>query len=293
MTTIASADVEAAYETCERITRAEARNFAYGIRLLPTDKRHMLSAVYAYARRIDDIGDGDLPPQDKLDLLDHAATALHPDGAALAASEDPVLLALDDAAGRGVHLEPFDELIDGCRDDVLGRDYETADELYDYCRKVAGSIGRLSLDVFGTRDPERARGLADALGIALQLTNILRDVLEDARAGRVYLPAEDRDRFGCPLELGADGWIHDDLGRVAELISFEAGRARAWYAQGLALLPLLDRRSTACCAALAGIYLQLLDLIEADPARVLRGRTSVPTRAKVSVVARALSRGTP
>ena len=295
MTTAAQRpDVVAAYETCERITWGEARNFAYGIRLLPAEKRHMLSAVYAYARRIDDIGDGDLPAAEKLLLLDRAEAALDPaKGGAPDRRVDAVLVALDDAADHGVHLEPFTELVDGCRDDVHGRTYDTAEDLYGYCTKVAGSVGRLSLDVFGTDDHDRAEPMANALGIALQLTNILRDVLEDDRAGRVYLPREDLDRFGCSLELDESGRIADDPGRVEQLVRFEVARARSWYARGLTLLPLLDHRSRACCAALAGIYLRLLDLIDEDPVRVLRGRTSVPTRAKLGVAARALTLGTP
>ena len=175
------------------------------------------------------------------------------------------------------------ELIDGCEADVLGTRYGTFAELEHYCRCVAGSIGRLSLGVFSPAVRPAAAGLADTLGIALQVTNILRDIREDLLGGRVYLPAEDLDRFGVRLEL-VDG-------RLDPLVRFEAARGRTLYAEGLRLLPLLDRRSAACCAAMAGIYRRLLDRIESEPELVFAGRTSLGTAAKAAVAARALARG--
>lgn len=285
MTTVAEA-----YAECERITREQARNFAWGIRLLPPAKRGALSAVYAVARRIDDIGDGTLPAAEKRRLLAQAraeatSPADHP--------HDPVLVALADAARRfPIALAAFGELVDGCEMDVDGRHYKTLDELVTYCRCVAGSIGRLSLGVFDPpgAGPETAE-LADALGVALQLTNILRDIREDLQNGRVYLPAHDLDLFGCTLEIGDDGALRDPDGHLAELVRFEAARAWGWYDRGLGLLPALDRRSAACCAAMAGIYAELLRRIAADPRGVMRGRMSLPTRDKVRVAARALIGG--
>jgi phytoene synthase len=282
----------AAYAECERITRQQARNFWWGIQLLPRPKRTALSAVYAFARRIDDIGDGDLPAPEKLRLLsaarsDAAAPATRPD--------DAVLRALSDAADRlPIPLDAFGELVDGCEMDVIGRRYDTIDELVDYCRCVAGSIGRLSLGVFAPAlAPEQrvhAESLANSLGIALQLTNILRDILEDLRAGRVYLPKQDLALFGCELTVRPDGTLDSGDGALAELIRFEAARAWGWYDRGLDLLPLLDRRSAACCAAMAGIYRELLDRIAADPRLVMTGRLSLPARDKVRVAAAALVR---
>ncbi len=201
-------DVRTAYRQCEEITWSQARNFSYGIRLLPPAKRQALAAVYAFARRIDDIGDGDLPAPDKLAALADAragvmalaANGHRPGGLPAADAADPVLMALADAAGRfDIPLAAFGELIDGCEADVRGVTYLTFDDLLHYCRCVAGSIGRLSLGVFGTADVATAAPLADALGVALQLTNILRDIREDYLNGRVYLPAEDCERFGCSL----------------------------------------------------------------------------------------------
>jgi phytoene synthase len=354
-------DTRAAYRYCEEITWSQARNFAYGIRLLPPVKRQALAAVYAFARRIDDIGDGDLTAPAKLAALAGArasVTALsarceRPGGNGLpggngslpresglpggngsvpgengrpgengtpsgdGASRDLVLVALADAANRfDIPLAAFGELIDGCEADVRGTTYRTFDDLLHYCRCVAGSIGRLSLGVFGTADVATAAPLADALGVALQLTNILRDIREDYLGGRIYLPAEDFERFGCSLGNGAlgpgspehgagrHGTSRDGASRhgasqhgpgdgangdkLAALVEFEAERASAWYAKGLTLIPLLDWRSAASAGAMAGIYHRLLERIAATPGVVLERRMSLPASEKALVAARSL-----
>jgi 15-cis-phytoene synthase len=284
--------ITAAYRECERITREQARNFSWGIRLLPPAKRTALSAVYAAARRIDDIGDGSLPTEQKLRLLAEArstvtAPAGHP--------SDPVLVALDDAARRlPIPVAAFGELVDGCEMDVTGRTYDTLDDLIEYCRCVAGSIGRLSLGVFNPplkgADLTEAAVLADALGVALQLTNVLRDIREDLGNGRVYLPKHDLALFGCELAVLSDGTLDPQKGALAEVIRFEAARALGWYDRGLRLLSLLDWRSAACCAAMAGIYRELLVRIAADPSLVMSGRVSLPGRDKLRVAGRSLVR---
>ncbi len=284
-------NVAAAYRHCEQITWSQARNFSYGIRLLPSAKRQALAAVYAFARRVDDIGDGGLPRPDKLAALAQARASLAAlrDGAGPPASgngagQDLVLVALADAVARfDIPLAAFGELIDGCEADVRGTSYRTFDDLLHYCRCVAGSIGRLSLGVFGTPDVATAAPLADALGVALQLTNILRDIREDYQDGRVYLPAEDFERFGCSLPGGPA-----DRGKLAELVEFEADRATTWYARGLALMPLLDWRSAASAGAMAGIYFRLLKRIAASPQAVLERRVSLSTGEKAMVAARSL-----
>lgn len=312
-------DIDGAYRHCELVTRTQARNFSYGIRLLQPPKRRALSAVYAFARRIDDIGDGDLSHEEKLVRLKEARCALedvrrsrlggdtHGDSYRRDSdhhdpddhddpgdhdSGDRVLVALADAASRmPIPLEAFEELIDGCAADVRGTTYRTFDELLHYCRCVAGSIGRLSLGVFEADDMRLAASRADALGVALQLTNILRDVREDHLAGRTYLPAEDLDSFGVRLELDDSGFFRGPEDRLVDLVRFEAGRAREWYAQGLPLLSMLDRRSAACTAAMAGIYRRLLDRIAADPLAALRGRTSLTGWEKATVAVRSLVGG--
>jgi phytoene synthase len=278
------------------VTREQAANFYYGMRLLGPDKRAALFAVYAFARRIDDIGDGSLPVERKAALLDDAADQL-----ARAPGDDLVLIALAEARARfGLPEQSLRDLIAGVRMDVVGTSYATFDELVVYCRRVAGSIGRLCVAVFGGDAPPaprhpplrgaggglrgaggpRSGDLADDLGVALQLTNILRDVREDAERGRTYLPAEDLARFGVP-----------DGRTIGPLVTFEAARAHEWYDRGLALIPLLDRRSAACVLAMSGIYRRLLERIEADPAAVLRGRVSLGTRTKVAVALHSLLSG--
>jgi 15-cis-phytoene synthase len=315
-----------AYRECERITWSQARNFAYGIRLLPADKRRGLAAIYAFARRIDDIGDGTMPAEQKIAALSGARQAVL--DLSRPGQDDPVLIALADVERNfPVPMQAFGELIDGCVADVRGTSYQTFEDLLYYCRCVAGSIGRLSLGIFGTsRGASRAAELADSLGVALQLTNILRDIREDYSNGRVYLPAEDLAKFDCelcflgrddpagpggttpprPLPLpggslspqsppdpGGIRFLPGPLGPPgpswARLIEFEAERARDWYATGMRLLPMLDRRSAACTGAMAGIYRRLLDRIAAQPAAVLRGRMSLSAGEKAVVAVRALA----
>ena len=276
-------ELDEAYRECERITWTQARNFAYGIRLLPHAKRRGLAVIYAFARRIDDIGDGTLPSDQKIADLEVARQAvLNLDAGS---QDDPVLLALADTARRfPVPLEAFSELIDGCVADVRGTHYETFEDLHYYCRCVAGSIGRLSLGIFGTgHDLAEASRLADSLGVALQLTNILRDIREDHQNGRVYLPAEDLAKFDIAS-------LDDpDPAQFTRLVEFEAERARDWYATGWRLLPMLDWRSAACTGAMAGIYRQLLERIAAQPGAVLRSRVSLSTGEKAMVAVKALA----
>ncbi|MER6528719.1 presqualene diphosphate synthase HpnD [Streptomyces sp. NPDC001508] len=290
----ASAPVLAAYSYCEAVTGQQARNFAYGIRLLPTRKRRAVSALYAFSRRIDDIGDGELADDVKIARLDasRALLARVRDGRVDEDDTDPVAVALAHAADAfPIPLGGLDELIDGVQMDVRGETYETWDDLKAYCRCVAGAIGRLSLGVFGTeagaRGAERAAEYADTLGLALQLTNILRDVREDAEGGRTYLPADDLAKFGC--SAGFNGPNPPEGSDFAGLVHFEVRRARALFAEGYRLLPMLDRRSGACVAAMAGIYRRLLDRIEREPEAVLRGRVSLPGHEKAYVAVRGLS----
>jgi phytoene synthase len=269
-----------AYRICERLTRKAAANFYYGIRLLPADKRRAMSAVYAYARRVDDIGDGNLPAERK--LADLAATR---EALAEGDPEDAVMVALADSRARfTLPGDAFTDLLDGVRMDVEGTRFATFDELVVYSRAVAGSIGRISVGIFGTSDMERAVPLADDLGVAMQITNVLRDVREDWDRGRVYLPGEDLRRFGCAEDLTSS-----PPEATAELIRFEAERGREWFARGLGLLPLLDARSKACVRAMTGIYRRILGQIDRDPMQVLRRRVSLPAWEKAWVAARSLA----
>lgn len=281
--------LDQAYETCEQIAHREAANFYYGIRLLPAPKRSALCALYSLARRIDDIGDGDLPVEQKTAALAEVRKAVSDP----AQASDPVMVAVADAARRyPVPMGAFDELVDGVQSDVDQVRYRTFDDLVVYCRRVAGSVGRLCLSIFGTREPadldDRAWNYADQLGIALQQTNILRDVREDLINGRIYLPQEDLDSYGVRLRLDDDGFLVDSDARLAALLRWEADRARNWYALGMRLVPRLDRRSAACCLAMAGIYRSLLGRIDANPTLVYNQRLSLSGREKAMVAGAAL-----
>jgi len=272
--------VDTAYRYCERVTRQRAGNFFYGIRLLPPAKRRAMCAVYAFARLVDDIGDGTLPPERKLVELDAVGGQLErldsPNGS-------PVTVALADAQARfALPVGALGELVEGVRMDVTPKSYATFDELVAYCRLVAGTIGRLCVAIFGASDQGAAQRLADDLGVAMQLTNILRDVREDHGRDRLYLPLADVERFGCA------GFPAAPPDRAAELISFEAARAEEWFARGLELVPMLDRRSSSCVLAMTGIYRRLLERIREDPGIVVDRRVSLPTWEKAWVAARSL-----
>jgi len=293
---------ELAYRHCEEIVHREARNFSYGIRLLRPPERHALSAVYAMARRIDDIGDGGGPAATRLAALAEVRATLP--GATSAGSEaasmpaDLVRIALGDATARyGLPMAAFDDLIDGCVADVEGRVYVEPDETIVYCRRVAGSIGRLSLAVFlgpvgSARHPVQGvpaglEALADDLGVALQLTNILRDITEDRLLGRAYLPRRAAVAAGCSEDLEGPPEA------LRELMLTYCAEAERWFERGLGLLTHLDGRSRACVGAMAGIYHRLLNRIRRDPLAVTRGRLSLPAWEKAWVAVISMSGGRP
>jgi len=274
-------DLAVAYRHCERVTRQRAGNFFYGIRLLPPAKRRAMCAVYAFAREVDDVGDGDLPSESKLAALDGIQNHLYASNGG--ATRPPMNVALDDAIQRfELPVDALQDLIEGVRMDVYPEAFESFDELVIYCRRVAGSIGRLCLAIFGASDQERAFRLADDLGVAMQLTNILRDVREDATNGRVYLPREDLIRFEVPE------FPEGSPEALSALIEFQAARAREWFDRGLELVPLLDTRSASCVLAMTGIYRRLLDRISESPQLVMERRVSLPGWEKAWVAARSL-----
>ena len=299
-------EIERAYDRCDEITRQAAGNFYYGIRLLPRHKRQAMSSVYAFARRVDDIVDGDLGTEEQLERLARERERLRTIGeGGWEAGEDAVTLALAHAhLHYDLPLEALEQLVDGVELDVRATRYETFDELVVYCRGVAGSIGRLCLAIFegGAVDGAGREGagggadsaaLADELGVAMQLTNILRDVREDSERGRVYIPAEDLRRFGCPdlADVANLSALNGDAGRLATLIRFEAARAEEWFDRGLRLVPRLEPRSAACVLAMTGIYRSILEAIEHDPLQVAHGRISLPVWKKTLVAARSLAGG--
>ena len=264
--------VQEAYAEVGRITRREAKNFAYGIMVLPRAKRQAIAAIYAYARRVDDVADGDLSLQEKQTQLEALRAALENEDPA-----DPVFVALRDARERfGIPREPLEALIDGGLQDTEQATYADFAELRGYCEKVAGAVGLACVPVYGSDDTEHAM----TLGIALQLINIIRDVDEDRQLGRVYLPQDELAAFEV-----------DELAptpQFGELMAFEAERARTYLALGLRLLDSLDRRSALCVGTFAGLYRETLDRIEANGFDVFGEKTRLSTPRKLAVVARGL-----
>jgi 15-cis-phytoene synthase len=270
-----------AYAEVERLTRQRARNFAYGIMLLPRPKRRAVAAIYGFARRIDDIADGALPEERKREELERARTALHE-----RPSDDAVSVALGDACERfPIPVAALEALVDGGVQDTRQTRYADFDDLRVYCTRVAGAVGRACVAVYGADEPEKA----ETLGIALQLINIMRDVAEDWDLGRVYLPQADLLRFGVAEANIASGVVTPEW---QELMAFQAERARAHLEAGETLLPHLDRRSAACVSTFAGLYRSTLDRIEKNGFDVFGGAQSLSPVAKLRVVGAAVaSRG--
>ena len=268
-------NTDAAYAEVVRITRSEARSFAWGIRVLPRAKREAVSALYAFARRVDDIADDpDLPPEERRVRLEACRASL-----AARPGDDPVLVALADVIDRyGVLVSDVDDLVRGGLMDVDTTRYASWDELRGYCLLVAGSVGAACADVYEPSDPAAARPLAQTLGLALQQINIMRDVPEDLRLGRVYLPQDELASFGvseADLAAGRTG------SEWRALMEHQAARADALLAEGLELLPLLDRRSRLGVRSFAGAYAGLLGQMRATGFDVFSTRPSLSTAAKL------------
>lgn len=247
-------NAETAYADVMRLTREQARNFAWGVMVLPRPKRQAVAALYAFARRVDDIADSDLDPEERRRRLEDCRAAIEtlpgsPNG-------DAVLVALADTMSRyPIPKSALLDLVAGGLMDVDKSRYANWQELHEYCRRVAGTVGLACAAIYGPRDPVTAEPLAERLGLALQQINIMRDVAEDWGLGRVYLPQDELDRFGVSEEdiesrRAGPAW--------RELMSYQAARADRLLRAGLDLLTLLDRRSALCVRTFAGVYRGLL-----------------------------------
>jgi phytoene synthase len=278
-----AAPVQASYDHCRRIARAAARNFYYGISLLPAPKRDALCAVYAFMREADDISDSAGETAEKQRLLSEWRAALD---RALAGDygNHPALPAFHHAVTT-YRIPPryLHDLISGTEMDLTISTYPTFERLREYCYRVAGAVGLTCLHVFGFQD-QRAPDLAEKLGIAFQLTNILRDLREDSALGRVYLPQEDLRRFGVrAAELA--GPATGDAFR--ELMRFEADRAWSFYEEGIGLIELIEQDSRAALWALARVYSGILAKIEARGYDVFSARPALSTKEKTWIMLRA------
>jgi 15-cis-phytoene synthase len=278
--------LDEAYDHCQELTRREAKNFYYGFMLLPNGQRRAIYAAYAFARTCDDIADAGLPPGEARSQLAAYRRSLEECLAGRPAG--PVFEALRQTVEKyGVPRQHLFDLITGVEMDLTRARYETFDELKGYCYHVASVVGLISIEIFGYTGGEEARRYAADLGIALQLTNIMRDIREDAGRGRIYLPLDEIGWFG---HSEADLLAGRATQEFRQLIAFQADRARHYYAQGRKLLPFLPARARACVGVMAGIYRTILDDIERDPGVVFRRRVSLSAGQKLALAGKELVR---
>lgn len=277
-----SVTLEESYAHCRQVAQTRARNFYYSFLLLDRPRRHGMCALYAFNRECDDLSDeperfgmdsGGVALEAWREQLNAAMAGDYPDHAVWPAFHDTV-------KRFEIPQQYFHDMIDGVMSDLEPSRVATFDELYRYCYRVASVVGLSIVHIFGFERRE-ALELAEKCGVAFQLTNILRDIREDAEMGRVYLPAEDLERFAVsPNDLrgatGADGFH--------KLMQFEASRAWNYYREAAPLVRMVNKRSRSSLWALIRIYARLLERIEASGFDVLRGRIRVPTWEKCGIL---------
>ncbi len=274
-------ELQKAYRHCQRVTRHAARNFYFAFLTLPPERRRAIYASYAFCRLCDDIADDPAPREEQVARL--AEVRREVAQAYAGEPQGPVFTALAHAAATfGIPEVYFQEVIAGVEMDLTRTRYPDFETLRTYCYRVASTVGLSSVEVFGYRDPV-AKEYAVDMGLAMQLTNIMRDLKEDAERGRVYLPQDELDRFGYSEESLRHGIIDESY---LALMRFQAERARRYFDQGARLMPLLPRRSRACVAVLLGLYRKLLDRIEAQGFDVFHGQTSLKTQEKLLLTAK-------
>lgn len=260
----------------KRFTNARATNFYYSFVFLPPEKREAIEAVYAFARRSDDVADSYLPMEEarrQLELCRHDLGRCYQAADLPGQNLTPELTALARAVHRfQIPREHFEELLRGIEMDLSPRRYRTFDELSLYCYRVASTIGLISIEIFGYKNL-LTRKYAANLGMALQLVNILRDLQNDARRERVYLPEEDLERFGVPPESFLKG---KPRGRFIDLMKYESERARRYFAEAQRALPPEDRRSMVIAEIMGALYWHLLTCIKRRDYDVFGDRVRLP-----------------
>jgi phytoene synthase len=273
----------ASYKTAEAIARRRS-NFYYSFIVLPPEKRRAFCAVYAFMRYCDDISDGNATAEVKCAQLSDWRT--HLDAAYAGAFQDNEILPAfqDTVANFSIPAEYFHWIIDGAEMDLTVSEYATFDDLYRYCFNVASAVGLVCLQIFGFHD-QRAKKYAEECGIAFQLTNILRDVKEDAENGRLYLPLEDLRRFDYSPEELRRGVVDE---RFRKLMRYESERAREYYASGRNLLPLIEENSKPALWAMIRIYERILNRIEQEQFDVFRAPIRLAGVEKLSIALKAM-----
>ena len=273
----------AAYAECRQVTRREARNFYFAFLTLPAAQRRAIYVAYTFCRYCDDSVDAEGAPDEKLarlNLLRQQLAETYNGG-----GTTPLFIGLADVASTyAIPQQYFQEVLNGVEADLVKTRYANFDELRQYCYQVASAVGLICIHIFGYGGgPEAQRGAVD-LGLAMQLTNICRDVREDWDLGRIYLPQDEMARFGVTEDSIASGAVTPQF---ADLMAFQVARARDYFASGRLLLPYLPRRSRACPAALGLIYGRVLDRIESSGYQVFAERVSLSKREKLRLMARA------
>jgi phytoene synthase len=281
-----STSLDESYAYCRAVAKKRARNFYYSFVLLPPEKKNAMCAIYAFMRYCDDLSDEPGATRAAMNRWRQALTdalAGHPDS-------NPAWPGFLDSVTRySIPHEYFYEMIEGVASDLEPRTIATFGELYQYCYRVASVVGLTIVHIFGFQSPESkaaALPLAEKCGIAFQLTNILRDVREDADLGRIYLPAEDLARFGVSAEDLKHGRRTEQFGRLME---FETERARSYYRESAPLLNLIAAKSRPSLWALIAIYSKLLDRVAESHYDVLMRRVSLSSAEKTWIVLRAAS----
>ncbi len=288
-----SLDFEASSRYCQALTRREAKNFYWGFIALPKDQRTAIYALYSFAREVDDAvdladdleSDNDPLSDSRLEMLELHRERLNRCYAG--DFGDPITHVLYQAINQyRIPQEELEALVDGVKMDVSVTRYQTWEDFRGYSKLVASAVGRMCVRVFGYSNPISLK-FADELGVAMQLANMLRDVREDYGRDRIYLPYEDLERFQVGEEtlatgIAGPGW--------EQLVRFEIARARKCFVEGLRVTEFIPRRASACVLTMAGIYLAILDRIEATPSVPLQERVSLENRAKLAVMAKSWAR---
>ena len=312
--------LDAAYAYCEELTRREAGNFYHSFKYLPEGQRKAICAYYAFCRRADDIADGDY-----VDIFPGALGAKDPEAIAyrreleeLAAtipviertefedklaqlfffrkklstaynrmsSTDPIFMALKHTVlTYGIHREYMDDLISGMEDDLYTNRYQTFEELYSYCYRVASTVGLVCIDIYGHESTAAAREFAESWGIFMQLTNIIRDVEEDAERDRIYLPLEDLERFGITEEDMMSGRRLLDHPGWKPFVKEYCSRVKAYRHKAFKLLPLLPKQSRYSPAAMMAFYSSILRRIERTGGDVFTARVKLSKAEKLTLAA--------
>ena len=277
---MAAIDVEIGYQESREITRREAKNFYYAFLTLPQERRRAIYVAYAFCRYCDDAVDTAESVDQKMATLESLHASLN--DAYTGRTSDPLFLALADVADRhDIHEEYFKQVIHGVESDLTKVRYQDFEELRSYCYQVASVVGLICLQIFGYKD-DSAREHAIDLGLAMQLTNIARDIQEDLGLGRIYLPQDEIARFGYSEEALEAGIVNESF---IDLMRFQAQRARGYFDSGFKLLPYLSPRSRACPAVMGQLYSKVLQRIEEAEFDVFQHRISLSKTEKLRVTA--------